>query len=455
MSVSNTSFEYILHSIHKKHDLICELVSLVHKISTYINIDSPLNILEHISKEYNLSYHRFTLSVVPLVSSYYTITSKMIDQFNSQNIHIYSSNPNHYNSLNTLDKCENFNIEELINIFKKYCHSYEKFKTPSDPSQLKRTREKTWAIYKSLCNLIARENVYDLAEAVIHNITALLDSITILMPIYVKKLKAHKRSKDEIEEFKTLISQFKYKLQRIHSNKIELKPEEDQHDVCECGSIMQVMVSSSEMVCDNCGYTYELKGTVFDDNQFYSQEGTRYKHAGYEPSKHCKCWLERIQAKETNTITPDQIDKIEQCIKRDGITNKRRINIQQLRKYLKDSQLTELNEHVSLIRKLITGINPPQLTFAESNDITNSFSKAVKAYNLIRPSGKSNIPFYPYLLLKLIEMHVVDFYKRKDLLSFIHIQSPQTLIQNDRVWMKICTKVPTFVYQPTDPHLYV
>jgi hypothetical protein len=165
--------------------------------------------------------------------------------------------------------------------------------------------------------------------------------------------------------------------------------------------------------------------------------------------------LERIQAKETNTITDSQLEKIEACIKRDGITNKRRINIDQLRRYLKDIGLTELNEHVALIKKLITGITPPQLTYAETQDITNSFSKAVKAYNLIRPSNKSNMIFYPYLLRKLIEMHVDTFSKRKDLLSFIHLQGTQTLIQNDKIWSDICNVTPGFNYQPTDRYQYM
>uniref|UniRef100_K3XCZ4 TFIIB-type domain-containing protein n=1 Tax=Globisporangium ultimum (strain ATCC 200006 / CBS 805.95 / DAOM BR144) TaxID=431595 RepID=K3XCZ4_GLOUD len=230
-----------------------------------------------------------------------------------------------------------------------------------------------------------------------------------------------------------LLNRLRYLFQQFNNIKLDFKPSEEMLDYCECGNVMQILAGSSEMVCDHCGYLYELRGTVFDDSQFFSQEGMR----------------------ETNTISEKQLNKIETCIKRGGITNKKKITIEQLGQYLKDADLAELNEHVALIKRLITGIIPPQLTYSETQDITNSFSKAVKAYNIIRPSNKSNMLFYLFLLWKLIEMHVSDYNKRKNLLSFIHLQGTQTLIQNDHIWMQICEITSSFHYRPTDRYRYM
>ena len=290
-----------------------------------------------------------------------------------------------------------------------------------------------------------------------HDFDSIISSLSNVIDSDSVKPTSRKTKKTKLkldQEVVDLYNRIKYTIQQFHNIKLDFKPSEEMLDYCECGNVMQVMAGSSEMLCDHCGFIYELKGTVFSDEQFYSQEGTRYKHAGYEPSKHCKCWLERIQARETNTITEHQIHKIEACIRRDGITNKKRISIEQLRRYLKDTGLTELNEHVALIKRLITGVIPPQLTYAETQDITNSFSKSVKAYNIIRPSNKSNMIFYPYLCRKLIEMHVSDYAKRKSLLSFIHLQGTQTLIQNDQIWAQICNVTPGFSYRPTDRYEY-
>ena len=65
----------------------------------------------------------------------------------------------------------------------------------------------------------------------------------------------------------------------------------------------------SAMVCEKCGMINEMLGTVFEDDQFYYQEGNRSKHGTYDPSKHCKFWVERIQARE-NTEIPSEIIEI-------------------------------------------------------------------------------------------------------------------------------------------------
>lgn len=327
---------------------------------------------------------------------------------------------------------------------------------------MRRSREQTWAIYQKLSNYNATESVYDLSDLFMHEFEGLISNIrnistTEYNPIQTNEIKRKLKSNKlyiSIDEFE-MLNKLRSLVQQFNNIKLDFKPSEEMLDYCECGNVMQVMSESSELVCDSCGYLYELKGTVFSDCQFYSQESIRYKHAGYEPSKHVKSWLERIQARETNTISDQQLMKIEACIKRDGIANKKRLSIEQLRRYLKDTGLTELNEHVALIKKLITGIAPPQLIYSETQDITNSFAKAVKAYNIIRPSNKSNLLYYPFITYKLIEMHVSDRNKRKNLLSFIHLQGTQTLIQNDTIWAQICDITQGFTYRPTDRYEYM
>lgn len=386
---------------------------------------------------------RFNIGIISFISDYYHIIDQHLDQFNSKYLHNYSGHKCHYNPILPCASTM-FDIEELVSIFREHCYDMTKFKFHTNATHIRRSRERTWVIYQKLANYIASENVYDLANLLIYDIKNAVDALDSTKSQLVFN-----------EEGTQIMNKLKYMLQQFNHIKLDFKPSEEILDYCECGNMMQILAGSSEMVCDHCGYIYELKGTVFSDEQFYSQDGIRYKHAGYEPSKHCRSWLERIQARETNTITEKQIDKIEACIRRDGITNKKRLSIEQLRRYLKDTGLTELNEHVALIKRLITGITPPQLSYSETQDITNSFSKAVKAYNIIRPSNKSNMLFYPFLLWKLIEMHVSEHGKRKSLLSFIHLQGTQTLIQNDQIWSQICKITPSFNYRPTDRYEYM
>jgi hypothetical protein len=416
---------------HDTSPLLCPAISRV--ITTR---------LDPIFNEYKQTTERFNIGIIDMISDYYSIIDKHSDQFNQKFMHVYSGNKGHYNPiLATNDKLSKFNLEELVDIFNEHCYELHHFKLHTDTTHMQHAREQTWSIYQQLSNYIASENVYDLSNLYIFEFEQLIDCLRNL---------SNKLNDDEVDK----LNHIRGLIQQFNNIKLDFKPSEEILDYCECGNIMQVMADSSEIVCSNCGFLYELKGTVFSDCQFYSQESIRYKHAGYEPSKHVKSWIERIQARETNTITDQQLMKIEECIKRDGITNKKRITIDQFRRYLKDVGLTELNEHVALIRRLMTGIVPPQLTYVETQNIISSFSKAIKAYNIVKPSNKSNIPFYPFLVWKLIELHVSDYNKRKSLLSFIHLQGTQTIIQNDNIWAQICAVAREFVYKPTDRYLY-
>ena len=222
------------------------------------------------------------------------------------------------------------------------------------------------------------------------------------------------------------------------------------YDVCLCGNKMTIQSNTSELLCIKCGYIHTLIGSVFEDSQFFNQEGNRYKHGSYDPNRHCKFWIERIQAKENTIIDKSYIEKIEKCIKRDKIENIKNISVKQFRLYLKQTNLSKLNDHIPLIKKIITGYIPPQLNHNELHLLFNYFDKATKTYETIKPSSKKNSLYYPFLLYKLLEIIITDENKKNGLLNCIHLQSYETLIDNDKIWAEICKHNKEFVYKPTN-----
>jgi hypothetical protein len=222
------------------------------------------------------------------------------------------------------------------------------------------------------------------------------------------------------------------------------------YDVCLCGNKMTIQSNTSELLCIKCGYVHTLIGSVFEDSQFFNQEGNRYKHGSYDPNRHCKFWIERIQAKENTIIDKSYIEKIEKCIKRDKIENIKNISVKQFRLYLKQTNLSKLNDHIPLIKKIITGYIPPQLNHNELHLLFNYFDKATKTYETIKPSSKKNSLYYPFLLYKLLEIIITDENKKNGLLNCIHLQSYETLIDNDKIWAEICKHNKEFVYKPTN-----
>ena len=239
-------------------------------------------------------------------------------------------------------------------------------------------------------------------------------------------------------------------INQYNKTKIIYNIDDINYDICLCGNKMIIQSNTSELLCIKCGYIHTLIGSVFEDSQFFNQEGNRYKHGSYDPNRHCKFWIERIQAKENTIIDSSAIKRIEECIKRDRIENIKNISVKQFRMYLKQTNLSRLNDHIPLIKKIITGYIPPQLNHNELHLLFNYFDKATKTYETIKPSSKKNSLYYPFLLYKLLEIIIQDENKKNGLLNCIHLQSYETLIDNDKIWADICKHNKEFIYRPTN-----
>ncbi len=224
-------------------------------------------------------------------------------------------------------------------------------------------------------------------------------------------------------------------------------------DICtKCKIPYEIEEKTAEYVCMQCGRLEKLSGVVFEDEQFYYQEGQRTKHGKYDPIKHAKCWLERIQAREMTEIPKDVLNAVKACIKRDQLWLDR-ISCETIRKYLKQLKKTGYNDHVPLIRKLITGIEPDQLTEHETQLVYMYFGIVLQVYTTIK--NDPNCPYHPFFLYKIIEQILSkpkDAKRRKNILSCIHLQARATLVVNDRLWFSICDHVPEFNKIPTDQH---
>ena len=207
---------------------------------------------------------------------------------------------------------------------------------------------------------------------------------------------------------------------------------------------------TAEYVCKKCGHLEKLSGVVFEDDQFFYQEGQRTKHGKYDPIKHAKCWLERIQAREMTEIPKEILNAVKACIKRDQLWVDK-ISCETIRLYLKQLKKTSYNNHVPLIRKLITGFEPSQLTEHELQLVYMYFGIVIQIYTAIK--SDPNCPYHPFFIYKIIEQILKkpkDTYKRKDILSCIHLQSRATLVENDHLWFSICDHIPEFTKIPTD-----
>lgn len=264
---------------------------------------------------------------------------------------------------------------------------------------------------------------------------------------------------------------FQRYLDEYDQNKLVLTIKKDITNICSCGGLMTILPDTSELRCEECGMMITLEGTVFEDSQFYTQQGQCTKHKKYDAKRHCKKWLDQIQAKENKSFPQELIDALNARARmyymRNGkLRSMSRMKCSQIREWLKDEGETDYNPHAPLLRKMITSENgnaviPPQLKYDEEQRILVLFSQAMDVYDqimeekltLVTNNRRPNKPYYPYVLFKILHIVLKNNVRLNGLIECIHLQSDGTLKNHDTIWRKICdemTDEKDFVYKPTD-----
>jgi len=230
-----------------------------------------------------------------------------------------------------------------------------------------------------------------------------------------------------------------------------------------CGGDMAVDANRSELRCSDpeCGAICELAGTVFDDSQFYSQEGQKAKSGAFNPNRHFQFWWMHILAREPEEEIGDKDDpdnlygeKILAEIRAIVIRDRkvlRMLSVNDIRLMLREIGRTDLNKNVPLILKKITGVGPPQIIDTIAVRVENLFTKAIEASERIQRTGRINRNYYPYYIYKILDniLPVNDFENRM-VLYYIYIQSKETVEADDADWEQICLELTEIVYTPTD-----
>jgi len=221
------------------------------------------------------------------------------------------------------------------------------------------------------------------------------------------------------------------------------------YTMCLCGLKMNTTPNGNAVVCYGCGQIKFIHNDSIEDTIYGRHDDKGVKHCKYDPSRRCKFWIDRIQGKEVAEISQECLDAVKACICRDNLSNSSIILCLQIREYLKETGFTGYNDHVTLIRKLITGYTPPCLTEKELKILYHIFNKVITVFDDIKPAKKYNSPYYPYLVGKILYDLIPPGMRRRQILECIHMQSNTTLISNDKLMKSICKRVSEIKYVPT------
>jgi hypothetical protein len=225
-------------------------------------------------------------------------------------------------------------------------------------------------------------------------------------------------------------------------------------DYCLCYNNDKIDINQLELVCSYCGKIYPNNNNMISNNNNDDKQLTKYDFL-----RHYRIWLDKILATDNKYLVKykNDIDLLEKKIYTDYPLEQQRkkLNISHIRAYLKNLNLTKLNDVVPILLKKFTKNEPPQLNATEYFDLENLFIQIMKVYDTIKTNDEINRKYYPYFIYKLIEYYFRNNPEKQKLLNNIHLQKRKTLVMNDLKWKCICEKLPHILkYKETIDKLY-
>lgn len=270
-------------------------------------------------------------------------------------------------------------------------------------------------------------------------------------------------SKNEIQSIQPMLIKFN-KLPKYENLE---KPVEEIMKCKKCHELMTVNNSTNEFECV-CGVVEHLEGSFYEEISYSDQLPVAYKTNYVRAGHSFKC-LMYLQARE-NFDFPDgkngtrnvKAEILRQFLV-ESIYYVTQVNVDVMRKILKDLKLTEYNSHIPLLIKETTrtkespGKMPFQLTQKEFDSVIDDI---VDILEILSEIDEGNSPYHPYLLLRVIEHKLsentrIEKYRKANIMLYFHIQTENTLKENDALWKKICERRPEkYTYKATNIDKY-
>jgi rubrerythrin len=217
----------------------------------------------------------------------------------------------------------------------------------------------------------------------------------------------------------------------------------------ECEVDMEVDSDTAELRCPSCRATRELAGTVFDDAQFYNQEGQKAKSGSFKPNRHLRFWITHILAQESEEELSDPQDPEDRCgakllsrlreiVRRDHKVL-RLLSVEDVRGMLQEVGRTNLYYNTSLILKKLTGRGPPSLPERYLLRTEKIFADANRVREQVANGERVHRNYYPFYIHRIWDAILpADDEEGRRALDYIHMQGEDTVANNDAEWKRVC-----------------
>lgn len=186
------------------------------------------------------------------------------------------------------------------------------------------------------------------------------------------------------------------------------------------------------MVCSKCGYQELL--LVEQNRPILQQSSKEASHFSYKRINHFKEWCAQIQGKESTDIPTDIFERILAEIKKEKITDTRKITNRKMREILKKLKLNKYYEHSVYIINRINGVPTPHFPPELEEKLCNMFKEIQGPFLKHCPPDRKNFLSYSYVLAKFF--HILGHHEYMQYCQLL--KSREKLAVQDVVFKNIC-----------------
>jgi hypothetical protein len=380
--------------------------------------EKKLEILKSINntadKELN---SRLWFSNIELKEQIIDIKSKLNELNNLDEIEYYKNTSDilfqYYDTVN-----KQSDINQNINFIKEACNKPKIYKKESK-------KKRNMSINTNTINVLEALNNIDNKKIVKENKCADSDKTE------DNKTKGEINDNDssKIYDKSTLVDKY----MAIINNRYVRTVEDENIEICKvCKNSMTCLQHDAIIVCSICGYQELL---LVEQNRPILKQNTKdTSHFCYKRINHFREWCNQVQGKESTDIPDEIFEKILTEIKKEKITDLKKITYLKMRDILKRLRINKYYEHINYIINRINGIPTPQFSPELEDKLCNMFRSIQAPFLKHCPKDRKNFLSYSYVLYKFFQILGLNEYLK----YFPLLKSREKLYVQDQIWKKIC-----------------
>lgn len=183
---------------------------------------------------------------------------------------------------------------------------------------------------------------------------------------------------------------------------VQSKTKKRVNDKCSnCNAEVMIMQTEGKIVCEHCGVEEDV--IINSDKPSFREPPSELTYFAYKRINHFNETLAQIQAKESTEIPDEVFDKIRNEIRRERISNMKKLNKKMIKKYLNRLGYNKYYEHAPFIIQKLSGKQlyiPREL----EEQAKLMFRMAEEEFPKIKPADRKNFLNYNYMHYKIFEM---------------------------------------------------